>query len=368
MIRTGKARGSTAAFIGVACAVLALTVFIFDHAHGAPRACDPRAGGSLNEGDTGVRASPTSLRNPEGSSIPVTVFSLANSVPAQGGELSTHASGDSLVDMCLRYELRNNSRSHTITDLRWKDVDLSWYQYPIEPGDQPPGWVVKAQNVLPTPKIFETTLRAFRKKETSARAFFPVRYQRVIPNHSGYLTPSKLRPDLAYTLLMMGFKLRPVPALTKEMISNSKHQTLSSAFYVTEKRGVTLQSTLTSEAEGYSIHYKVDAAEGVDVAAPLFISLRELSLSPTNEDSIHFAKSVNSFSGSLENIGVMEFDLGVSYGSARLGENVAFIVDHPVTIKTEDGVACVMQQAYSPVPIHIPESQCDLSEEIKGNW
>jgi hypothetical protein len=347
-------------------AIAAVVVTAPANANADLRACSVGAGGPLHETDVGVFDYPSSFINPDGLTVPFVVYSLSSAKFETGDPVPAKSGIYEPVDMCLRYEIKNLSDDLTIRDLRWLEIRLAWYDFPIGPGEQSPGWLLDFTDVMSEPNDYTTIIRAFRDKKAEVRALFARRSERVQAHADSVLSPYDTSNDLAYAMLGQKFDLSPVQVIASA--PEQAYPDLISDIVPIEGVSVTIRSSLDNVDNVVSLKYDVTASESIQVSAPLFGALKEFKPKPQTDATIVIVKAIDDFVYSDYSEGLYDFTIDYPVGSADFNGSAAFIVTHPVTIWTEIGEACILVDSYSPVPINIPDNRCRLSDEVIEIW
>jgi hypothetical protein len=337
------------------------------------RACSHDAGGPLDESDIGVFTHASSF-NVDGYQFGVAVKSLAQAMLSNGSALPGDWPPDQLASMCIRYQLENRHTARTMDWFRWGDANMPWYGYPIPPGQHSEDWPVQFTDVLPKAQTLPSTVISFRNNEAIIRALFAVRYKRAKPlgqttqsaSPINYLMPDKVPTALQAALQSADMEITPVEAIATPQSEGRTYRTLSYQFSPPGEPTVAFASALRYADGNFIISYKMNAADSIKVSSPLFNMLREFRPKPVVKDAITMVQYIDKFARSMGN--ELSFSINVDAATSEFEGYGVFLVQHPVTVRTAAGEACLLQSAYSPVPINISDRKCDLPAQIINNW
>ena len=323
----------------------------------APRACSPTSGGSLRDGQGGVEVSHGNFRK-KGETVPFDVFSLAEFAKNDPNTIN---------EMCLRYELLNKSKNITIEHLRWKDIELEYYGFPIEPGEQHPGWIVTRHDVYPDPGIYSTQVGAYDSSKSQVRALFAQRLKRAsVEGDAGaisFFNTANLQRDVVYSLIKTGLHIGSVPGFERPVVPNVLYPVLRKEFRTRELFISSLSQAHFSEGE-FIVRTVIRGTVDGDIMAPMLASIpSRVSEAWTDKDVFNFANILRKMITAPITVKDGQYVATTRFPQAALGDLGIFIVRHPITIRTKEGVACIVAQMYSPVPLMADSAYCNLSED-----
>lgn len=323
----------------------------------APRACSPTNGGSLKDGQPGVVVSHGSFKE-RGQPVPFDVLSLAEFAKDDP---------DIINEMCLRYELLNKSKKIKIKSLRWNDIDLAYYGFPIGPGEQHPGWIVTRHDVYPKPAIYSTQVGAYDSSKSQVRALFAQRLQRAsVEGNAGaisYFNTASLERDVVYSLVRTGLHVGSVPGFERPVVPKVLYPDLRKEFRTTELFISSLSQAHFSEGE-FIVQTVIRGTVDGDIMAPMLASIpSRVSEAWTDKDVFNFANILRKMTTAPITVEDGQYVATTRFPRAALGDLGIFIVSHPITIRTNQGVACIIAQMYSPLPLMANSAYCNLSED-----
>jgi hypothetical protein len=345
----------------VALALAAAALIAQESKAQQPRACDSDAGGPLNVNDAGVHKYPGIFVDQNGASVPFLALSLMEPIP----NTDTHSAGELLKDVCVRYEIKNESPSTPIEHFSWDDIGLPYYNFAINGGGQSPGWPRVAHRVRPSPALYPTRVAAFSNHYlTEIQAQFPVKPTPHFFRESSYATDF---PELLVAM-EQGSLATDQAVLAADLNSIEELPVLIMEFSLPDGVQIWAESLVFSNGESIVFSYKMATSGQVNIAAPMTDALQELRPAPSLESAVKLAQSVVEFEVAKPASDSSGFSLEFGRDAFELGDEGIFLVQQPVTVRSDEGEACIMQSLYSPVPVSADKRKCDLDPEIIQNW
>jgi hypothetical protein len=275
-------------------------------------------------------------------------------------EYSAPGSSIKTIDLCIRYQIVNNSAEKIIESLRWPVANVALYAYPIEAGERSlafpvPYWAASGMFVG------VNEVGAYRDPPVSVRALRPVYQTTRMPNDeaSHPLGPSPApapSPDVPDE-----FEMNPDTDFSVETPSEAGSELPSIEVNLTTPDEIPIedQSAVSFDGEKLEFSYRFMADDAGAVSTPYLAALREFGPSSSTADAVSIANSIDSFATELSGSdGAIEFSLFVDPRLSEFGDNSIFYTHHPISVSTEAGRLCLLYPIYSPVPLRIGSDLC----------
>lgn len=257
---------------------------------------------------------------------------------------------------CLRYEIKNLS-GQKIEAVVWKDAGMPFMD--IEKGSRA-RWARDSRP--PYPAVDDMSeVKAFARSSDLVRAYVPVRRSAASPGPSVGFAEFDVRqamPEAARALDRANLPTRRITTVGREALPDRIN------FLTTQFDNGTLGFQHTSGAlyEGQSISvnqsikfYRMPSE--IEISAPYIFALNSLT-SPLNADAVtRFATMIGEMRGKWNRPTVPVWDKRVS---APIGSGVPalFIVQYPVTVRTQGEILCLSMTSYSVVPVEADANYC----------
>ncbi|MDE4100299.1 hypothetical protein [Phaeobacter gallaeciensis] len=295
------------------------------------------------------------------------VRSSGNVVPfvalSRGHILADHSAPGSnikTIDLCIRYQIVNNSADEIIESLRWPIANVALYTYPIEAGERSlafpvPYWA--ASDMF----VGVNEVGAYRDAPVSVRALRPLYQTTRMPNDdaSHPLGPSPApapNPDVPDEFEMnpdIGFSVTTPSEAGFELPSIEVNLTTP------DEVPIKYRSAVSFDGEKIEFSYRFMADDARAVSTPYLAALRELFPSSSVFDAVSIANSIDNFTTELSGSeGAIEFSFFVDPRLSEFGDNSIFYTHHPISVSTETGQLCLLYPIYSPVPLRIGSDLC----------
>ena len=339
----------------VAAAIKATLIFAYS-AQADQSDCSASLDTMIDENSPNTITSTASFAKTDGKQVPFTALSAAN-IMVERARTTTSLR---YIDVCIKYQLRNNSDNDDIHSLYWPVAGVYNYDYLIKPH--------QASMIFPNPyteasNIFSgiEKVSAFRGIQADARVLRPLYNSTAMPNSEERSPLGRSPMPVPEQVAPSGFELDPVenfglktPADMSEVIPTIRYSsTTPDGVEITYISGVQYRDGLLD------FYYELSAGKASAISAPFLFAMRELHPSPSISSTKNFIESLSSFRKALHPDDIQsKFSFEINPRISEFHQVSVFYTEHPVTIKTAGGKACFNLPIFSPIPVRLNEQYC----------
>jgi hypothetical protein len=327
-------------FVPCRLALLVLGVCLFAFNLTAPaigqqvRACNPNAGGDLENGQKDV-LSRSGKFDYARKQYTFEALSLWGFDPPTSDKT------------CLRYEIKNNS-GLKLEAVSWPDIGMEFVDIAVADRSH---WT--RQVIPPHPAIQDMSqIKAFASSSDLIRAYLPA----VTKHAAGFseFNVADSMPEAVRTLDAANLPIRPVTAIGPDALPN---KTLTSEF---SNRTLAFQYVSSVVREGSTISVtqyikfmRMQSSE-TEISTPYLMALDNLKTPPNAEEVTRFALMIKEMKNQWQRIAGDGKTVTAPIGSSP----ALFIVSHPVTVRTKDEIFCLSIKSYSVLPVEAGSNYC----------